>query len=162
MTYPIDDCDFYMRRKIGSEILIKDHVHLCDWRNREITTSEMQLGLNLREVHDFMTDAFLILKCEISDVTLKKKTLDCPLVTVDSTYNDQVFRAWFDWRKWYAFSREYNIWLVSSVIGANTGTFMIDSSATANSLWVFAFDLLELYNYTELWYKVGLEYGYTT
>lgn len=159
----MDNCVFYMQRPGGDKIKIKRKpVTICDWRERKITTSTMTLELNLREVQDLQTDAYLHTQCEVMDTTLKSLKLDCEKETVDSTYHGQIFRSWFDWDEWHGLTRQFKSVLTSLVFLANFGGLALDSTGSANKFWMSFFDLLDAHNFIQLWHKVGLEYGFTS
>ena len=63
----------------------------------------MELSVNLRQVHDFQTDAYFVMTCEVPNTTLKNLSLDCQKNEEESEYNNQIFRNYFEWSAWYEF-----------------------------------------------------------
>jgi hypothetical protein len=125
-------------------------------------TDTMDLEMNLREVKDFRTDAWLILKCQVAEKSIFETVYPCALETVNTVHNNQYYRSYFNWGLWYSFDKEFKDWMIALTWFSNMAIVLVDSSATANSLWVVIFDLIDIHNWIQMFYKLGLKYGYTT
>ena len=133
------------------------HVDTCDWPKRQISSSSMLLEMDVRNIHDFKTDAWLEVSCHSGNST---KKIECAKSTVDSLHNNMMHRDFFDFAEYYRVSNTFMTWMWSLTGVANGLIIGADGDATGNMCAVAIGDLMELSNYYTLYKKLGLKYGY--
>jgi len=161
-TYPVDNCNFTLQRAgQNATSLLHQNLTLCDWRERSVGPKSMTVGLNLGQVHDLRTEAWFVVDCQVLAIKLNKYQLDCHKDTQDATYQDQIFRSFFEWHDYYDFRGSLRMWILTLTYVACIGIIAFDSTDSGNALVVTLLDLIDFHTFFKIWHQVGLEAGYT-